>query len=117
MAAAHGGSRARWQPRTVAAALGGSSLHFGQIAPQRCAYAARQKGGDNASFIEELVVRRELADNFCFYNASSAPLAALRPLAVLACFTSAPGPGSFNATSAPGTGRCTCVLRSETRVP
>jgi hypothetical protein len=101
----------------VAAAHGGSYLHFGQIAPQRCAYAARQKGGDNASFIEELVVRRELADNFCFYNASSAPLAALRPRAVLACFTSAPGPGSFNATSAPGTGRCTCVLRSETRVP
>jgi hypothetical protein len=90
------------QPRTVAAAHGGSYLHFGQIAPQRCAYAARQKGGDNASFIEELVVRRELADNFCFYNASSAPLAALRPRAVLACFTSAPGPGPFNATSAPG---------------
>lgn len=43
--------------------------------PQRCALAAQTCGKQSAatkkaseSFIEELVVRRELADNFCFYN-------------------------------------------------
>lgn len=47
-------------------------LHFGQIAAQRCALEARkvQKLYPQAiaSFLEELVVRRELADNFCFYQ-------------------------------------------------
>lgn len=46
-------------------------LHFGQIAPQRVALEV-QKGNDGkgsaASFLEELIVRRELADNFCYYN-------------------------------------------------
>lgn len=53
-------------------------LHFGQLAPQRAAlavsaWAARperssleqQSAGE---FLEELIVRRELADNFCYYN-------------------------------------------------
>lgn len=47
-------------------------LHFGQISPQRVALEAvkvRDAGGNNIeAFIEELVVRRELTDNFCFYN-------------------------------------------------
>merc|ERR1712194_635583 len=50
-------------------------LHFGQISAQRCALAAKacgRVGGavkkSSESFIEELVVRKELADNFCFYN-------------------------------------------------
>jgi len=50
-------------------------IHFGQISAQRCALAAKtcgRVGGavkkSSESFIEELVVRRELADNFCFYN-------------------------------------------------
>ncbi|KAL3313574.1 hypothetical protein Ciccas_007822 [Cichlidogyrus casuarinus] len=48
-------------------------LRFGHISGQRCAFeAAKQrkvsKNKDGAdSFIEESVVRRELADNFCFY--------------------------------------------------
>lgn len=52
-------------------ALSGLSpyLHFGQISGQRCALAVKACGGSaSASFIEELVVRRELGDNFCFYN-------------------------------------------------
>jgi len=59
-------------------ALSGLSpyLHFGQLAAQRCALRVRQvgeKGGAAAqksveSFIEEAVVRRELSDNYCFYN-------------------------------------------------
>jgi len=58
-------------------ALSGLSpyLHFGQIGPQRCALAVQACGKASKSlksvsdsFIEELVVRREVADNFCFYN-------------------------------------------------
>jgi deoxyribodipyrimidine photo-lyase len=46
-------------------------LHFGQIAPQRAALAVQQSSIDLRSrepFLEELIVRRELSDNFCFYN-------------------------------------------------
>ncbi|KAK9277229.1 hypothetical protein L1049_006768 [Liquidambar formosana] len=47
-------------------------LHFGQISAQRCALEARsvQKLCPQAvdAFLEELIVRRELADNFCFYQ-------------------------------------------------
>jgi len=54
-------------------------LHFGQLGPQRAVAKVKQastlpgpgsggkaKGKD--SFVEEAVVRRELSDNFCFYN-------------------------------------------------
>jgi deoxyribodipyrimidine photo-lyase len=46
-------------------------LHFGHIAPQRVAlevqasYAPKK---DKDAFLEELIVRRELSDNFCLYN-------------------------------------------------
>lgn len=50
-------------------------FHYGNLAPQRAALEvlkARQKGEikeeDKAAFIEEAVVRRELSDNFCYYN-------------------------------------------------
>ncbi len=46
-------------------------LHFGQLSAQRVALeAARAAGGTVSSdaFLEELIVRRELADNFCWYN-------------------------------------------------
>ncbi|XP_061695305.1 CPD photolyase isoform X3 [Syngnathoides biaculeatus] len=47
-------------------------IRFGHLSAQRVALQV-QHGGKNASqsvapFIEELVVRRELTDNFCFYN-------------------------------------------------
>ena len=41
------------------------------MSAQRCALAAkayRKHPTSTDSFVEELVVRRELADNFCFYN-------------------------------------------------
>jgi deoxyribodipyrimidine photo-lyase len=46
-------------------------LHFGQLSPQRVALeveksAARREAKD--AFLEELVVRRELAENFCWYQ-------------------------------------------------
>ena len=46
-------------------------LHFGQIAPLRVALAVAGQAGATASgeaFLEQLIVRRELADNFCLYN-------------------------------------------------
>ena len=46
-------------------------LHFGHLAAQRVALEVEQRRGRDASreaFLEELVVRRELADNFCFYQ-------------------------------------------------
>lgn len=48
-------------------------LHFGQIAPQRVALAVQAAPADpdaKDSFLEELIVRRELADNFCYYEPS-----------------------------------------------
>lgn len=43
-------------------------LHFGQISAQRVALQVLLQKQDSSSFIEELVVRRELSDNFCYYN-------------------------------------------------
>ena len=43
--------------------------HFGQLAPQRAAYEVSRVGGEGASvYLEELVIRRELSDNYCHYN-------------------------------------------------
>jgi deoxyribodipyrimidine photo-lyase len=46
-------------------------LHFGQLSAQRVALEVmRSRAGraDKEAFLEELVVRRELSDNYCFYN-------------------------------------------------
>lgn len=46
-------------------------LHFGQIAAQRVALDVENSpAGQKAkeAFLEELIVRRELSDNFCYYN-------------------------------------------------
>lgn len=46
-------------------------LHFGQLSPQRVAWEASRAPAPEESrkaFLEEMVVRRELSDNFCFYN-------------------------------------------------
>lgn len=47
-------------------------FHFGQVAPARAALAVLESQTDEETkhiFLEELLVRRELADNFCHYNA------------------------------------------------
>ena len=55
-------------------ALSGLSpyYHFGQISPQRVALRVKAAEGTHAdgvaAFLEESVVRRELSDNFCFYQ-------------------------------------------------
>ncbi len=46
-------------------------LHFGQISAQRIALETQRINGNKESeksFLEELIVRRELADNFCYFN-------------------------------------------------
>ena len=46
-------------------------LHFGQISAARVAVEVYRSGADPTSrvaFLEEVLVRRELSDNFCFYN-------------------------------------------------
>jgi len=47
-------------------------FHYGHIAPQRVALEIEKQHHIPAeireSFLEELIVRRELADNFCYYN-------------------------------------------------
>lgn len=47
-------------------------LHFGQVSAQRCILvvkALRSKHAESVdAFVEEAVIRRELSDNFCFYN-------------------------------------------------
>ena len=48
-------------------------LHFGQLSPQRLAWEVHQSDLSTEvreSYLEELIVRRELADNFCFYESS-----------------------------------------------
>lgn len=54
-------------------------LHFGQISAQRVLFLLNQLPDSDSklNFIEELVVRRELADNFCYYSDSVTSLAAL----------------------------------------
>ncbi len=46
-------------------------LHFGQLSPQRAALdvlGAAVDPVEKETLLEELIIRRELADNFCFYN-------------------------------------------------
>lgn len=46
-------------------------LHFGQMSAQRVALEIKNAKANEAakeSYLEELIVRRELADNYCFYN-------------------------------------------------
>jgi deoxyribodipyrimidine photo-lyase len=47
-------------------------LHFGQISAQRVALIVNGLNDHPSaeSFLEELIVRRELSDNFCFYNSN-----------------------------------------------
>ncbi|SEJ78842.1 Deoxyribodipyrimidine photo-lyase type II [Propionispira arboris] len=46
-------------------------LHFGQISAQKIALHIKEMHSTSSateSFLEELIIRRELADNFCFYQ-------------------------------------------------
>lgn len=46
-------------------------IHFGHISSQRTALEVLKSSAEHSSkgpFLEELIVRKELSDNFCFYN-------------------------------------------------
>ena len=46
-------------------------LHFGQLSAQRLVLEVQQTDvpeNDRAAFLEQVIVRRELSDNFCYYN-------------------------------------------------
>jgi deoxyribodipyrimidine photo-lyase len=46
-------------------------LHFGQVSAQKVAWEVRRSAWDTdfgQDFLEELIVRRELSDNYCLYN-------------------------------------------------
>lgn len=46
-------------------------FHFGHIAPQRVAVAIQpltEHEESHKAFLEEMIIRRELSDNFCYYN-------------------------------------------------
>ena len=43
-------------------------LHFGQISAQRVAIEVIKTTDTASDFLEELTIRRELSDNFCYYN-------------------------------------------------
>ncbi|MDQ1261578.1 MAG: deoxyribodipyrimidine photo-lyase [Euryarchaeota archaeon] len=43
-------------------------LHFGQISSQRIALEVFRSRKDAGAFLEELIVRKELSDNYCYYN-------------------------------------------------
>ncbi len=44
-------------------------LHFGQISAQRVALeVSKSQHNSKDAFLEQLIIRRELSDNFCYYN-------------------------------------------------
>lgn len=58
----------RNDPNLEATSRLSSYFHFGHLSSQTVALAVRATGGQHDSFLEEMIVRKELADNFCFYN-------------------------------------------------
>ena len=46
-------------------------FHFGQLSPQRAAFEVKKSNASEegkSAYLEELIVRRELSDNFCLYE-------------------------------------------------
>ena len=43
-------------------------INFGQVSAQRIILLVRKSSKSSATFVEELLVRRELSDNFCYYQ-------------------------------------------------
>jgi deoxyribodipyrimidine photo-lyase len=58
----------RNNPNIEATSRLSSYFHFGHLSSQTVALAVKKTGQNHESFLEELIVRKELADNFCFYN-------------------------------------------------
>lgn len=68
-----GYATARNDPNSNALSQLSPYLHFGQISAQHVALRvaeSRAPQKDKTAFLEELIIRRELSDNFCNYNPS-----------------------------------------------
>lgn len=60
-------------------------FHFGHLSAQRAALSVMNSGPITTSkevFLEELIVRRELADNYCWYNPNYDSLSSVQPWAL-----------------------------------
>jgi deoxyribodipyrimidine photo-lyase len=58
----------RNDPNAEATSQLSAHLHFGQISSQRIALEVLRSHQPDHGLLEELIVRRELADNFCYYE-------------------------------------------------
>jgi len=58
----------RNDPNVEATSRLSSYFHFGHLSSQTVALKVKATGHLHEAFLEELIVRKELADNFCFYN-------------------------------------------------
>jgi deoxyribodipyrimidine photo-lyase len=58
----------RNDPNVEATSRLSSYFHFGHLSSQTVALAVKETGSLHEAYLEELIVRKELADNFCFYN-------------------------------------------------
>jgi deoxyribodipyrimidine photo-lyase len=64
-------SEAKNDPTTESLSELSPYLHFGQLSAQRVALEVKNRCSSKQEtevFLEELIIRRELSDNFCFYN-------------------------------------------------
>ncbi len=67
----HGYAKNRNDPNKSALSNLSPYLHFGQISAQRVAVEIKSSDlpkEDRDTYLEEVIVRRELSDNFCYYN-------------------------------------------------
>jgi deoxyribodipyrimidine photo-lyase len=93
----------RGRPEAAAASHLSPYLHFGQISPVEIALAVRKAekagGANRAAYLEELIVRRELAMNHVFYEPAYDRYAALPKWArkTLAAHAGDPRPHSYRA--------------------
>jgi deoxyribodipyrimidine photo-lyase len=58
----------RNDPSVEATSRLSSYFHYGHLSSQTVALAVKETGSSHEAYLEELIVRKELADNFCFYN-------------------------------------------------
>jgi deoxyribodipyrimidine photo-lyase len=117
--AGYGGDRARPDDDSVSRLS--PYLHFGQIGPVDVALAARTArgvaGADRDSFLEELVVRRELAQNFCWYVEDYDRFAAVPgwARATLHAHEPDPRPGRYDARTLEAAGSADAVWNAAMR--
>lgn len=90
--------RDRNDPKAFAQSELSPYLHFGQLSAQRVALEiedAKASQANKEAFLEELIVRRELSDNFCLYNKHYDSLAGAKEWALTSLAKHAKDPREF----------------------